>query len=571
MPHVLRSIKAGALALTLAAGNAGAAPPARGGELPLEPLLRGEFSLQAGRLADAAAGYLEAAKATGDAGLAQRATGIALVAKDDRRAAQALALWRSLLGPAAGERPEFGVAQATLDLHRGDEAAATRQLAALLARPGDDGWRLAIGTLAGGAKTPKQAASVLTRLLDTHALPDTLPAWLALGGLAQRLQQPKLADRIVAEVIARFPGDPRVVLLRASQLREARKPDAARAALAGLRDAAAGNAELRLMVAREYDALGDVAAAADVLARGPQDDQTYALRASLYARGDDKASLQTLYDELARDAARPEPDRRLLLGQLAEYLKHFDAALGWYQGVPGGPQRWTARLRTANVLHELGRGKEAIDALRALQQDAAAEDDVRRAAYTLEAALWQKDKDDAREMEAYARGLAEFPDDPDLLYARALAWERRDDIPRAEADLRRILVAQPDNVATLNALGYTLADRTTRYREALALIDRARAAEPNNAAIVDSYGWVLYRLGKPAEALVELQRAYALQKDPEIAAHVGEVLWVLGRQDEARRYFEESRRLDPDSRALARALEKTGATLPPADPQARTP
>ena len=253
-----------------------------------------------------------------------------------------------------------------------------------------------------------------------------------------------------------------------------------------------------------------------------------------------------------------------MLGQVAEYLEHHEEALRWYRSVPGGPQRFTARLRTANVLHELGRRKEAVDTLRALQQDATAEDDVRSDAYALEAALWQKDRDDAREMDAFARGLAEFTDDPDLLYARALAWERRDDVARAEADLRRILVAQPDNVATLNALGYTLADRTTRYQEALELINRARAAEPNNAAIVDSYGWVLYRLGRPAEAIVELQRAYTLQKDAEIAAHVGEVLWVLGRQDEARGYFEEARKLDPDSRALARALEKTGATLPPA-------
>jgi len=304
-------------------------------------------------------------------------------------------------------------------------------------------------------------------------------------------------------------------------------------------------------------------AAADTLARGRQDAQTSAVRASLSARAKDKARLQKLYDELARDAQRPQPDRRLLLGQLAEYLKHFDAALDWYRSVPGGPQRWTARLRSANVLHELHRGREAIEALRALQQDASAEDDVRSDAYALEAALWQKDKDEAREMDAFARGLAAFTDDPDLLYARALAWERRDDVARAEADLRRILVAQPDNVATLNALGYTLADRTTRFQEALELINRARAAEPNNPAIVDSYGWVLYRLGKPAEALVELQRAYTLQKDAEIAAPVGEVLWVLGRKAESRRYFEESRKLDADNRSLARALRKTGVTLAP--------
>ncbi|HLT43418.1 MAG TPA: tetratricopeptide repeat protein, partial [Luteimonas sp.] len=233
--------------------------------------------------------------------------------------------------------------------------------------------------------------------------------------------------------------------------------------------------------------------------------------------------------------------------------------LRWYRSVPGGEQRWLARLRSASVLHDLGRGDEAIAELHALQADAAADEETRRDAYLLEAELHQRDGKGEAELDAFARGLAAFPDDAALLYSRALAWERRDDIARAEADFRRILVAEPDDVATLNALGYTLADRTTRYEEALALIDRARVAEPDNPAIIDSYGWVLYRLGRHAEALVQLRRAYGMQKDPEIGAHLAEVLWVTGDRAQARRYFEEARELDPDNRALRRALEKTGA------------
>jgi Flp pilus assembly protein TadD len=155
--------------------------------------------------------------------------------------------------------------------------------------------------------------------------------------------------------------------------------------------------------------------------------------------------------------------------------------------------------------------------------------------------------------------LAAFPDDGALLYARSLSWERRDDIAHAEADLRKVLATDPDNVAALNALGYTLADRTSRYAEALELIDRARVAEPDNAAIIDSYGWVLYRLGRPQEAVVQLRRALAMQKDPEIAAHLGEVLWVMGDKQEARKYFDQARKLEPDNRSLQRALERTGA------------
>lgn len=521
---------------------------------PLEGTLAGEFALQAGNLDEATRWYLQAAQATDDAGLAERATRIALLANDDARAAQALELWRKR----APESLAMRAAEATLSLRRNDARAARRELQALLAA-GDEGWRHALIVLGSGGKDPRLAARLLEELVDDGAIPPQLQAWLAFGGLAQRLEQTALAERIVAEVVRRFPGEPRVALLRASQLREAGKPEEARKVLAGMGDAARLSDDLRTSIAAEYDALGDATAAAGVLARGPQDERSYTLRAALLARAEDKDALGKLYDELRAGSVKPDPRRRLLLGQVAEFLERNAEALEWYRSVPGGEERWTARLRAANVLHELKRGPEALDELRKLQGDATADDDTRRDAYLLESELRRKDGDAAGELDAFARGLAAYPDDPALLYARALTWERRDDIARAEADFRRILVAEPDNVNALNALGYTLADRTTRYAEALQLIDRARAAEPDNAAIIDSYGWVLYRLGRTKEALPELQRAYSMQKDPEIASHLGEVLWVLGQKDEARRYFDEARKLDPENRSLQRALQKTGA------------
>jgi tetratricopeptide (TPR) repeat protein len=519
----------------------------------LEPTLAGEFALQAGKLDEAAKAYFEAARAGNDATLAERATRIALLAKDDRRATQSLALWRKL----GGDPRSQAAAEATLALRRGDERTARRQLNTLLGA-GKGGWQQVLGVLGVGARDPEQSARLLGQLLEDGRIPNQLQAWLAFGGLAQNLDQQALAQRIVDEVVKRFPGEPRVALLRASQLRQDGKQDEARKVLTTLDPALLLVPELRMAVAAEYDALGDYTAAAATLARGPQDDQTHALRASLLARAEDKTALIALYEELRRDAAKPEPSRRLLLGRMAEFLERFDEALDWYRGVPGGNERWAARLRAANVLHELKRTPEAYKALRELQSDAAAPEEARRDAYILEADISQREGNAAGELDAFARGLAAFPDDPDILYARALGWERRDDIARAEADFRKILVVDPDSTAALNALGYTLADRTTRYQEALELIDRARTAEPDNAAIIDSYGWVLYRLGRKDEALTELRRAFALQKDPEIGAHVGEVLWDLGRKDEARKYFEEARKLDPENRALQRVLKKIG-------------
>lgn len=522
----------------------------------IETAMVAEYALQSGRLDDAAAAYLAAARAVpGDAGLAERATRIALLAGDEALARDALALWRDRAPPALSMR----AAEATLALRAGDAPTAQRVLESLMRDPDPRGWRHALSVL--GSETGDRALGgrVLAALLDADAVPARLQPWLAFGGLAQQLGQADLTARVVDEVVARFPGEPRVALLRASQLREAGDLDAARAAIAAIAPAAAADPDLRVATALEYDQLGDPVAGAAVMATGPQNERSFALRAALLAKAEDRAALQALYAELKPSASDPDPAFRLLLGQTAEYLELPAEALAWYRSVPGGGQRWQARLREAKVLYDLDRRDEAMAALRGLQQDAAAEEEIRRDAYLLEAELGREAEDPAAELAAYARGLAAYPDDGALLYARGLMWERRDDIARAEADLRRILVTDPENVAALNALGYTLADRTTRYAEALELIDRARVAEPGNAAIIDSHGWVLYRLGRHDEALVALQRAYSLQKDAEIAAHLAEVLWVVGRRDEARTYFEEARRLDPANRALQRALEKTGA------------
>nr|WP_242007602.1 tetratricopeptide repeat protein [Luteimonas cucumeris] len=535
--------------------QAWAAKPVKPPAGALEPVIAGEFALQGGQLDEAARWYLEAARVSGDTGLAERATRIALLANDDARAAEALDLWRRQSPNSLATR----TAEATLSLRRGDARAARRQLEALLRDPDKSAWAHAFVALGSGAKDPKLAARLLGEMIDDNAIPNQLQAWLAFGGLAQRLDEQALAERIVGEVVQRFPGEPRVALLRASQLREAGKTAEAREALARLMPKAERDPDIRRAMAAEYDQLGDPVAAAGVLSQGPQDDRSYGMRASLLAKSEDNAALTALYDELRKQGTQPNPSRRLLLGQIAEFLERYDEALEWYRGVPGGQERWEARLRTVNVLHKLERRDEAYAEVRKLQSDASADEEVRRNAYLLEAELRTEDKDDAGELDVYARGLAAYPDDGALLYSRALAWERRDRIDRAEADLRKLLVADPENVAALNALGYTLADRTTRYAEAMELIDRARAAEPGNAAIIDSHGWVLYRLGRNEEALVQLRRAFTLQKDPEIAAHIGEVLWMTGRKEEARRYFDEARKLDPENRSLKRALSKTGA------------
>ncbi|GGK00586.1 membrane protein [Luteimonas terricola] len=548
-----------AVALCVAILAAPAMARETGAAGPMKEAMAAEFAVSAGRLDEAVDWYLQAARAApDDAALAARATRYALMGRDDRALKEALELWRKR----APETLAMRAADATLALRTGKQRAARRGLEALLRDGGARGWLSAFAVLGTGSRDPALSARVLGQLFERGALPTEPMALSAAGQLALGLGDDALFGRIDAVARELHPDDPVMGLLRVRHLHRTGRSGEAREVLDALAtgDALAGP-RIRERVALTYAELGDPAAGAVLLDADPAaagDLAQVALRASLLAEADDKDALAALYAGLAQGAGVPNPARRLLLGQVAEFLERPGEALDWYRSVPGGEQRATARLRATKVLHDLERGDEAYEALRALQQDADADERLRRDAYLMESELRREDGDAAAELDALARGLAAFADEPALLYSRALMWERNDDIPRAEADLRRILVADPDSTAALNALGYTLADRTDRYEEALELIERARIAEPTNAAIIDSYGWVLYRLGRHQEALVELRRAFVLEKDAEIASHVGTVLWQLGRRDEAMEWFEQARGIDPDNRALRRAMEEVG-------------
>jgi tetratricopeptide (TPR) repeat protein len=159
-------------------------------------------------------------------------------------------------------------------------------------------------------------------------------------------------------------------------------------------------------------------------------------------------------------------------------------------------------------------------------------------------------------IEVLSRGLAQFPDNVDLLYARSLAAEKVNDLAMAEQDLRRVLKQDPDNAHALNALGYTLADRTNRYQEAYELIKRALDLRPDDPAIMDSMGWVLYRLGRHDEAVRFLKQALELHDDGEIAAHLGEVLWVSGRAAEAKDVWQRAIKSYPDHKVLQEVMQR---------------
>jgi tetratricopeptide (TPR) repeat protein len=526
-----------------------AAVPARADDAGLLELLQGEFALQEGDAAAASSAYVAAAEASKDPVLAERAAQIALLADDLPAAQRALARWRALQPGAPGLRP----VEARVALLRGDRQAAGIALRELLADP--EQWRGAVQALAGGGDS-ETAKAVLADLVRNDGLPDNLDAWLAMGGLAQRLGLAGLGPQLAAKVVVQFPDQPRAWLWLAEDAQRRKDPAAARAAIARAAKLEPLDASSRLAIAAQLDALGDPKAAAAALAVGAQDDTTLAGRAAYLARAEDDAALAELYAQAAAEADTASPARLYLLGQLAELQENHQAAFDWYNRVASGLQREQAQLRLAVIENELGKLDAALQRLRELQASDSEYGEILRDAYLLEAELLGRHERHEDALDAYARGLLVFEDDPELLYSRALTHERMDRLEAAEADLRHLIEIDPENADALNALGYTLADRTERYQEALELIQRAIKLKPDTPAIVDSLGWVHYRLGRIDDAVRHLRRAFELQRDAEVAAHLGEALWASGEREEARAVWRQGRELDPDNRALKQVLQR---------------
>jgi len=173
-----------------------------------------------------------------------------------------------------------------------------------------------------------------------------------------------------------------------------------------------------------------------------------------------------------------------------------------------------------------------------------------------EAQLLRDSGDVAGAYAVLTKALAEFPESPDLNYDAALLAEKLDRVDEAESRLRKLVALKPDDAQSLNALGYTLVDRTSRTEEGFALIERAHKLAPNDPFIMDSMGWALFRLGRLDEAESYLKRALAERPDAEIAAHLGEVLWAKGDRDSARAIWKAQLEANPDNAVLKETVKR---------------
>ncbi len=261
----------------------------------------------------------------------------------------------------------------------------------------------------------------------------------------------------------------------------------------------------------------------------------------------------------APDDERDSSKAVLMLSQLAEERGDYKAAQDWLDRLDSGDPKiqFGAELRRAQLIAKRGDVPAARKYLATLQGDKAEQAQV----VLVEAQIL---RDAGKEQEAYKvmeHGVKRFPENMDFLYDFALSAERVNKVDVMEKSLRKVIATTPDNHHAYNALGYSLADRNIRLKEARQLVEKALGMAPNDPFIMDSMGWVEYRMGNLDAAEAQLRKAYAVRSDAEIAVHLGEVLWKKGQQDDARKMWREAQDKDPKNDALKSTLARLRVSL----------
>ncbi|MGB5064994.1 MAG: tetratricopeptide repeat protein, partial [Candidatus Competibacter sp.] len=355
--------------------------------------------------------------------------------------------------------------------------------------------------------------------------------------------------------------DPKLVsahLLRTRLLLDQGEKDAALAGLAKAVRAMPRERNLRMDYARLLVDAGQLDKArrefAILLNQNPKDtDSLYALGVlATETRQFDLA--ESYFLDLIKRNTRLA-DAYFELGRIEEQRGDYAKANEWYERVTSDDRYLTAQMRIGVVLAKAGDTTAVSQHFGTLRRK-----DPKNSInlYLAEAEALREGEHYQEAFDTLDRALALHTNDKELLYARALVAERLDRVDVLERDLRAILASDPKNGQALNALGYTLADRTDRHQEALGYIEQALVLLPDDPAVLDSMGWVQYRLGDNAKALQYLRQAYQKNPDAEIAAHLSEVLWASGQREEAKKIWREALTKTPDSSHLRKLQERLG-------------
>lgn len=522
------------------------------GQLMFE-LLIAELAGRRGQLDVALAGYLRAAEHTDDPRVSERATRLALFGRQWPEAESACRRWLQL-DPDAAQASEL-LAQSLLRQDKTSEAVAIYQRLLEDSTDPDRTLRQLFAELQS-IDDPQQALSVMQSLMQ--AVPDNVQAHLALARLQLAGNDREAALASVEQALRLDGDDVGGVLLKAQLLNTAGRPEEGFAAVEAVLERHPEKLTLRLGYAQllveagRYDAVGEQL---DVL----------------YEKADTNPDTLLTISMLALDARRMERARTYLtsllqtgeypdqanfyLARISDQRQDYQAAMDYYEAVGEGEMQMPAQIRIAELLGlsgELDEGRARLQRLAGLTTSP----ELQVQLLTAESRMLQEAGQGTEAVDALSKGLDRFPGNGELRYARALAADGAGDQDMMMSDLNALIEAEPDNAHALNALGYHLADNNVELDRAEELLVKANLLLPNDPAIMDSLGWLRYRQGRLQEAIELLTSAYKLYPDAEIAAHLGEAMWLNGNEEEARTLIEQALLDSPRDDHLLRFKKK---------------
>lgn len=517
--------------------------------------LAGELAAQRGESQLAYEYAYQAAIESRSAEAAERATGFGLQANQPQQALQAANLWVEI-------EPESLKAHqiaAILNIRQHTLPTAIQHLRQVvsIANSQSQAGYLQAAAIAEKAASGTKALAIMQQLIPADT--DDPDALYALALTASRAQQMELASSYVDRSLKLKPEATNALVLKAHTLISTGRKSDGVAFLAQAVAQSPDNLPLRTAYARTLVELNEVEPALEQYAflyrKQPENpDTVYALgilSMQLDRLDDAKGYLEQLIENRQR-----YNEASFYLGVIAEEQKQTDQALDWYGRVEGDQQA-EAQVRIAKILSDQGDLNAARETLQRLR---IAQPQHQLKFYLIEAELLRDIGQYATAHEIYSRALEDFVDNTELLYARGLNAADMDRVDILEHDLRKILATQPDHIDALNALGYTLADKTDRLDEAKRYIERALSMKPDSPAILDSMGWVEFRLGNLAAARRFLEQAAELNADPEIASHLGEVLWTMGETGRAKAVWDAAEEKEPDNRFIPAVKQRLGVT-----------
>ncbi len=520
----------------------------------LYEFLLGDIASQRGRPELAAQAYLDLAKTTRDPRVARRAAQLTFEAHEYDQSVEAFKLWQQL-EPSSPLAKQMLV---SLLLSGGKLEEARTQVAELLASDPQNVGRTFLNIYGLLARVPDKNAAVDWLVEIAHPYPQVPEAHWALAQSAAAANRYDLALVEAHQAVMLRPDWDIAVVLEA-QLLQRSAPQKGAALLKSFLESHDDNKEVRLFYARMLLEQKQYVEARDefgkLLKQRPGSPElAFAIALISLQLGELDRAEQELRQALASKGKGGNDDTlHYYLGQLSEARKADADALQHYRQIKGGEHDYPAHLRMAYLLNKAGQLDEAR---KVLKQAVPKDDEQRVQLLMIESQLLRDAKQYGESFKVLTKGLEKFPNQPELLYQSALIADKLNKTETFEQLIRKLIKVEPNNAHSYNALGYSWLERNVRIPEAMDLVQKAYKLAPDDAAIIDSMGWGYYRLGLYDKSVEFLQRAYKANPDPEIAAHLGEVLWVKGDKDAARKVWTESAQTNPDNEALQAVIKK---------------